>query len=176
MFLIEPTADDAPEFLGRVNAIVALAVRARPVDLYVVRIDHWFGAKWAGFAGKVAGLAGVRDQSHLVIPPFVPSRVLRQSCFRLSAETLEYVETECAMTLHVEQSSSANLRRRLEKLLPGAAMIWFSGDSASFARGSVMAYVPSPDGHVPWYADFNGARGWAASELVNLTQRELERP
>ena len=174
MSLIEGMPSDAAEFLARANAIVALALRPHVPEVYLLRIDNWFGARWAGFGGKVLGLAGVHFRSDLPLPPFVPARVIQQTCHRYDLTKQQYTRVECARELHVEQSSSANLRRRIDQILPTAAVIWFSGNSAVVSRGSVMAYVPSETGHHAWYADFDGSRSWRAVERIGLTKRELE--
>jgi hypothetical protein len=173
MAFIDQTSADAPEFIARVETIAARATYSHPETVYLVRIDNWFGERWVGFAGKVSGVMGVRFQSNLVLPPFAPSRVVRQVCYRFSTPAGGYVREECAEPIHVHQPSSANLRRFVSLLLPTSALVWFSDQSARSGRGSVMAYVPSAEGHDAWYVDFASAGGWTAKRLIGLTQEEV---
>lgn len=170
---IDATAADDLAFIERVEAIVAHAVNARPARLLIVRIDNWFGHRWVGFAGKYKGALGIHHGKQLTVPPFVPARVIAQSCFRWSPVTGEYVREECAGAIHVRQHSAANLKKWVGDAYPGTALVWFSDKSERLGRGSVMAYVPTPEGHVAWYADLNVHIDWAAARVVGLPEREL---
>ncbi len=174
MHFVDQTASDSPGFIARVEAVVARAIHGRPAEVYLVRIDNWFGERWVGFGGKVLGAAGVHFRDAHVLPPFVPSRVVRQVCYRYSAQQQQYLPEECAEPLHIKQTSSDNLRRVVSTLLPNAALIWFSDRSAETGRGSVMAYVPARPDHEAWYASFRADREWAADRLIGITQTELE--
>ncbi|HEV7767975.1 MAG TPA: hypothetical protein VGQ76_23430 [Thermoanaerobaculia bacterium] len=175
MQFIEQTPADAPEFLARVEAVVARAVHAGPTSVYLIRIDHWFGERWVGFAGKVSGVAGVRFRENFVLPPFVPSRVVTQVCYRFTPKH-RYVREQCTVLLHIDQPSSENFRRFVDLLLPASTLVWFSDKSAEVGRGSVMAYVQSGATHDAWYGDFAATRAWNARRLIGLTRRELQLP
>lgn len=153
--------------------MIARAIAAHPEQLYVVRIDNWFGDRWAGFAGKILGAAGVHHHDNPTLPPFVPSRVVRQDCFRFSPDEQRWVRDESAEALHIEQPSEANFRRRVDEMLPTSALVWFSDNSATSRRGSVMAYVPSEAGHDAWYADLAANGMWSPKRLIGLTRAEL---
>jgi hypothetical protein len=74
----QDVGDDA-EFLSEVEAVVQGAVEvSKPATVAVVKIDSWFGPKWLGFSHKVMGAFGVVFPGDLVIPPFVPNRVLSE--------------------------------------------------------------------------------------------------
>lgn len=76
MLPIPQRPSDAPDFIARVEAVVARALQARPAHLILIRVDNWFGERWIGFGGKVLGLAGISFKDNLVLPPFVPSRIV----------------------------------------------------------------------------------------------------
>jgi hypothetical protein len=120
---INQEAADAPEFMAQTEAILSRIAAAQPRQIYIVRIDNWFGKKWAGFAGKVLGALGVSYRTDLVVPPFVPNRVTDQACYEFSPVTKEYLPAGRGSELHVEQSSSQNLRRKVTELFPGVGFL-----------------------------------------------------
>ena len=161
-----------PEFLKRVDALAIRVASLRPRQIFVVRIDNWFGKRWLGFAGKLLGALGVGFPEDLVVPPFVPNRVVEQACYELSAGG-EYVPVGSGTPIHIDQRSSDNLRRKVSTLFPDAALIWFSSRSRSNARGTVLAYVPGTGGHEAWFAEFSGGPEWHATDLRGITASEL---
>ena len=173
MIRIAPCSTDAPEFLARVETILARIVETHPRQIYVVRIDNWFGKKWVGFAGKVLGAMGVAYREDLVLPPFVPNRVVEQTCYGYSTETRAYRSEGRGAEVHIAQQASENFRRKLSTLFPDAALLWFSGNTGPNGRGSVLAYVPSTAGHEPWFAEFREDSRWRATQVVGLTTGEL---
>jgi hypothetical protein len=160
---------DAPEFLARVETILARIVETHPRQIYVVRIDNWFGRKWTGFAGKLLGAMGVAYREDLTLPPFVPNRVIDQSCYEYSPEACVYRSVGRGAAIHIAQHSVENFRRKVSTIFPDAALLWFSGNSAPNGRGSVLAYVPSSTGHEAWFAEFRDAPHWRSTQLVGLT-------
>lgn len=172
MIEVRPTPEDAPEFLARVETVATRIAMLRPRHIYVIRIDNWFGKRWIGFAGKIAGAAGVRFHEDLVLPPFVPNRVVEQTCYELSAAD-GYVAVGPGAPIHLRQSSTDNLERKVSLLYPDAALLWFSSKSKTNARGTILAYVPSSQGHVAWFAELGGVPGWHPTELTGITASEL---
>src|SRR4051794_25287402 len=60
MFLLDPAADDDRDFIERISRLIAGAVAVhRPDEVWIHKIDHWFGHKWVRFSGKVLGGLGV---------------------------------------------------------------------------------------------------------------------
>ena len=173
MLPISQRLSDSPDFIARVETVGALALQARPAHLILIRVDNWFGERWVGFGGKVLGLAGISFKDNLVLPPFVPSRIVEQVCYRFESGEGRYVREECAGPVHVQQASEANLRRLVGALFPTSALVWFSDQSAQNGRGSVMAYIPTDAGHVAWFAEFSARQAWAPTRLVGLTRKEL---
>lgn len=76
---------DSVEFVAKARALaIGVAQDYEPARLYVIRIDNWFGPKWMHFAGKFTAGKGAAIGVHktrLHVPPFVPSRVVRQRVF-----------------------------------------------------------------------------------------------
>ena len=133
---------DSSEFMGKARALaVGVARNYRPVRLYVIRIDNWFGPRWMLFAGKFTagkGFAIGVHKTRLHVPPFVPSRVSGQRVF----VGPDYEGTVSASPLHIECPSKQALSRRIADIDKDAAFLWFSGESEAQNRGSVMVYLP----------------------------------
>jgi hypothetical protein len=175
MIQLRATPEDAPEFFARVDAVATRIAWLRPRQIYVVRIDNWFGKRWVGFAGKIAGAAGVRFREDLVVPPFVPNRVVDQTCYERS-EAGGYVAVGSGAPIHVAQVSTDNLKRKVSMLFPDAALLWFSSNSKTNDRGTILAYVPGSHGHDAWFAGLRGGPDWQPTELVGITAAELRSP
>jgi hypothetical protein len=170
---IESESTDAPEFASQVERIINAVVSATsPSQVYVVKVDNWFGPKWLAFSHKVMGAFGLASRD-LVVPPFVPSRIVSEATFSLS-EPGAYVAIDPPKPLHISQTSGANAARKVSRLLPNAAIFWWSGQSATNGRGSLMAYLPTPDGHIPWYVELTGRDTWRPSMTKGISSFELQ--
>jgi hypothetical protein len=68
MFPIAPLENDDSEFLELASHIAGQVIQQfRPVDVFLIRTDHWFGTKWLGFSGKMLGALGV-TKCRLTLP------------------------------------------------------------------------------------------------------------
>src|SRR5262245_15989318 len=135
MYTLERDVHDDPAFVEVASRLITGAVCAEDVDRFViVKIDNWFGSRWLGFRYKVLGAAGVREWNSAapeLVPPFIPGRVVSQQAFPL----LE--DAERTSRVHSFRHSAANRHNKLSNLVSGTALFWWSGLSASNARGSV---------------------------------------
>jgi len=171
---ISPMDDDAADFITAVEQVVAGCLREySPASLVLIKIDNWFGPRWLGFSGKIMGAVGVRWRQ-LTIPPFVPHRVISQRRFeRLSCE-----EVETGEPLHVRQTSAEAMERNVSELVPDTALVWYSGNSGSAGRGSVMVYPPrvypsGADTKKIWYAEWQLNKVWHLSLAKGIKPAEL---
>jgi hypothetical protein len=140
--------EDSAEFIEKARAIaVGVAQEYEPARLYVIRIDNWFGPKWMHFAGKFTVGTSLRGfhtaaigvhKTCLHVPPFVPHRVVAERVF----VGPDFEETVAAAPLHIEIPSKIALQRRIADIDKEAAFVWFSGESETKKRGSVMVYLP----------------------------------
>lgn len=169
-------------FVHQVRPIVAGVLRTvEAAEVYVVKIDNWFGDRWLGFSHKLLGAAGVSYRETLRVPPFVPARVASQRFFRRGADG-GYVEEDSQLSLHVDQTSEGNAQRQMAAVCPRAAVFWWSGSTRANQRGSLMAYFPTvvrdreaipAGGHGGWYADFKKVREWSVGKTRRTTAQEL---
>jgi hypothetical protein len=77
------------------------------------------------------------------------------------------------LKLHIEQTSEGNAKRLMSVVCPNAAVFWWSGSTRKNQRGAVMAYLPTPEGHNGWYAEFKKIDDWSVTQTVGTTAREL---
>jgi hypothetical protein len=148
--------DDDGVFITAVRSVLATSL-VPTREVWLVKIDQWFGSRWLQFSGKMLGAFGVW-QRELTIPPFHPRRVRFERHFTLRGE--HYVHTR-GRTLHIWQTSAANLRKTVRGISSSAAFVWYSGDTRRADRGSLMMYQ-TIDGELDArYLEFaRGSLGW----------------
>lgn len=169
---IETIADDDERFIEIVRRVIdANVLLSAPISLRVVRIDNWFGERWRGFAGKALGAFGV-SRGRLVIPPFVPSRVvLEASWSKTNSFYTQYTEFNA---LHQQIRSEENLRRYFDQDCPETIAVWFSSRSMSNGRGSIMVYSDvGMKRTVSWYVELTAQKHWEPSVANGITTSEF---
>lgn len=173
-----PEFDDAPDFIGHVEQVVNGVVRRHlPETLVLIKVNNWFGSNWLGFSGKALGALGVwnkprnKPADDIRIPPFVPSRVVWQRSF--AAPT--YEEVSNGKPIHSKMPSNRALLRKAATAAPGAALVWYSGNSKTAGRGAVMVYVPVSDSYWPWYAALETGDSWRITETWDIKREDLSK-
>ena len=109
----------------------------------------------------------------MTVPPFHPHRVVGESRFR-TGDPPEVVPVDAP--LHAERPSASNLRNFVDRLGDAITIGWYSGDSASSGRGSLMVYNSTPRGAAGWYAGLQRRDAWRVVKLVGIGQREWDAP
>ena len=168
---IQPQPDDDPEFVSLVeHAANTILSSYSPKTLVLIKIDNWFGSRWLGFEGKVLGAAGVTLNTNkslapgIVIPPFVPERVLSQRRFIAP----EFDEVEAGPPIHKHIPSSHALQRKAALAASGAAIMWYSGKSKANGRGSLMSYLPLDSAYWPWFVELKQGNPWRITEIRGI--------
>jgi hypothetical protein len=164
--------DDSISFIEVVEQIVVgLLHRDSPPCLVLIKIDNWFGSNWLSFSGKALGAMGVwRVWNHTpTVPPFVPSRVIRERHFLAPT----YNETAGKKPLHKQIPANAALTRRMSEAAPDSTVVWYSGKTKASGRGSVMAYVPQENFYWSWYSAWDSRGSWRIVEAIDIKQQEL---
>ncbi|MDB6016500.1 MAG: hypothetical protein JWR19_989 [Pedosphaera sp.] len=168
---IHATANDDPGFVRLVSSMIdALVLQRAPEIVAIVAVDNWFDHKWLNFSGKVLGALGVWKDP-LTIPPFHPDRIIAQTVYRL-AQQKEYEQME-APPLHIPQASSQNLKRKLGKITDSGIFVWWSGNTAANAKGSLMAYIQNGTDATSWYASFDRPDQWKINKTKNISTEEV---
>ena len=167
------TPQDDPAFVEAVETILDVVVSENsPEVVAVIQIENRFDHKWLRFSGKVLGALGVW-KSPLTIPPFHPNRVVRETAHR-RVERGEYEQFR-APPLHVVQPSDRNLNRRLRQRTDSGVFLWWSGDSVTSGKGSVMVYVHVGEVPACWFASLDRDTTWRINKTKGITRGIVER-
>jgi hypothetical protein len=200
--LIQDLASDSmddPDFLEHASRIISGAAEIhRPRDVRVFKIDNWFDHKWLAFSGKRIGAVGIwYTQEFLTIPPFVQNRIVDQGQYVRDEASGRYDCMGGGANIHHRGWSAGNLQRRVTRIVPDAALFWYSGNSATTGRGSLMGYLPldqdlcrdhSLSGphirrweekfsldceHWVWFLAFVRETGWKVARRRNIQAHEV---
>lgn len=166
--------DDDRGFIELISRLTAgAAVTHRPFDLLIYKINNWFDHKWLGFSGKTLGALGVWAWP-LTLPPFVSNRVIRGWYYQRDEVGGGYSEKASPPDVHHKGWSAQNLHRRCEEIVPASALLWFSGNSATNGRGSLMAYIPVAYQELwPWYIAFTRDGEWKKAHRKGIHPYEI---
>jgi hypothetical protein len=172
----EGTETDDSKFTDILYAIVyGILAQYQPKDLYITAIDHWFDHKWLGFSGigvvpfEFPAFMNMSDaaleefrQNKVTLPAFSPSRIIRQSYFQRDGSTAAYVKQERHALLHKKQrdSSSKNLHRRIQIISDSGLFVWYSSNTLSHERASIMVHAVKNGEVETWFASFRKAGRW----------------
>lgn len=173
MFGIEPDPDDDPACLALVDRLIAGALAVhRSQDARVFKIDNWFDHKWLGFSGKTLGVIGVWNEPPTV-PPFVANRIVHQWHFQRDGDG-SYHRHGTGLNIHHRGWSSENLRRRVAEVVPNSALFWYSGNSLTTDRASLMGYLPVEQDYWKWFVSLiRGSASWKVNRLKNIHDYEV---
>lgn len=164
-----PEVGDADAFIAQVAAVANGVLRESASKMLVlIKVNSWFGFKWLGFSGKAIGQVGVW-RNVVTVPPFVPSRIISQRRFA----SPDYREVPSGPPIHLRVSGTKALRRRLSEVEPNAAFLWYSGNSDTSKRGSVMVYVPADGSYRCWYSAWSDRGTWHPERTVDISRQEL---
>jgi uncharacterized protein DUF6714 len=177
---LDEDSSDCLEFMRVLECVADRALRLRPKRIYIIRIDNWFSSRWYTFRGKYLGGVGLTTEEHrLVVPPFVPSRVVSQLCLCDERGYGEYVMRRTD-PLHLKQPARENHQRWIDELSPDSCFIWYSAKSGTHARASIMLYRTTADGDAGWYLELERKEDWVRRRVVGrdpeLVDRELLHP
>jgi hypothetical protein len=174
MLELEANANDDPAFLHLAGRLITGAARAYTFStLVIVHINHWFGARWLGFCGKLLGAASVRSRrltGPLTPPPFHPHRIHSVREYRLTeAQTYEYQGD--VRWLHGYWPSQANIYRTFPR---NRLYAWYSGHTAESDKGVVMVYLVQSNWNAAWYVAFDKTPQWHLTQTLAIAPRRVQ--
>ena len=141
---------------------------SRPREVYAMQVDGWFDYKWQQFSGTVMHEIAVwRDK--LTVPPFHPSRVLSERCFRLSPNWRTY-DVASPKPLHIHQASAENLKRTVRDVSSSGVFVWYSQVSKDSDRASLMIYTVDAGDASGWYAGFTRKDEWCLAQVKGISR------
>lgn len=141
---------------------------SNPREVYVVQVDGWFDHKWKQFSGTVLHEIAIW-RGNLTIPPFHPSRILSETCFRLNRDLATY-ERASARPLHIHQPSVENLRRAVRNISSSGVFVWYSQVGKDSDRASLMLYTVTADDASGWYAGFTRKTEWRLAQVKGASR------
>lgn len=173
MIQLEADDSDAPGYIEEAQtAIRGAAGDYRTREVYIVKINNWFGPRWLGFSHKILGVAGVHLVEDFVVPGFVPARVLSETAFVQDASG-NYTEAELKQPIHVDQMGSMNRCRRVATTFPDATLFWWTACTKKNRKGALMCYHPKANGDEGWYVGFSSNGSWRVSETVGISRESF---
>lgn len=175
MILIPTTKEEAPEYLELVQCYLNATVhKFKPDEVYITYIDNWFSQRWLFFSGTSYGKITIASP-RATIPPFYPKRVYYQKYFNWDSGKGKFISRRPKEKLHINQNSSNNHQRFIDRITQSAVLFWFSGNSHVNNRGCVMAYIIKvPEIRWAWYSSFNGRNEWRPEHSASIGHKELE--
>lgn len=173
MIEILPIQDDDSNFTVIVEKILnSLIHNYSPKEIYIFKIDNWFDYKWRAFAGKAVGAVGIWNEKVIRIPPFIPDRVLEQLYFQRQDKTYE---KQNVPNLHIYQGSSENItgKRKLVAFGDTRMFFWFSSNTKSTLRGSLMLYHIENENSYTFYVSFLKKKTWQIYKTDGISRQEV---
>jgi hypothetical protein len=166
-----------------------LAGRVEVQEIFLVEIDNWFDQKWLGYSGKAFVQSPLSAAFHevpgaekhlqsvpaifrkipLTLPPFPPSRVLREIYIRRE-DNNELTSVNRPQPIHPRerQSSSANLRRSLQTISGSALFAWFSSNATRNGAASLMVYITKGNKFSAGFLAFRKNPRWKLVKFIRL--------
>ena len=188
---IATAAADDLEFIQLVRRAVASELEGKAVQgLFLTRIDNWFDHKWRNFSGigrvgyghytafasydpDTALDAVHQEGKESTFPPFTPNRVVSQNFYRKD-ESRRYVSEDGPLVhLRRKERSSANLHQRIATHNSSALFVWFSSNSLTNRRGSLMVYRANGTIITSWYASFSLDGQWRVTRTQGISRQDL---
>ncbi len=181
--------NDDPQFVELVSHVISSCINdSAPEEIFVMKIDNWFDHKWLNFSGK--GRVGffwslhpsdpdtaldAFHQDKITFPPFTPKRVIEEYYF-LRDEGGVYSPSTRAPYIHERKlaPSSKNLHRRVADFAGSAIFIWFSSNTKSNGRGSIMVYEARGSRVHTWYVAFSKDEEWRVVQTRGITREQVQ--
>jgi hypothetical protein len=171
---------DDQRFVDIVKSIVASLIDTyEPDNFYVVKVDNWFDYKWLFFEGKKLGAVPVHMNNPIIVPPFSPNRIKQQISFKVDSNG-DYEDSK-EPPLHFKQPSEKNLKRKLFKDDKASFVLWWSGETKSNEKGSVMLYrqienvSKYPTSGIDfWYVSFIHGEEWKIHKTKYISPNIIE--
>ena len=174
MKLLKEKHNDNPNFILNCKKIIQNRINLwNPNEIFITRIDNWFDGKWMNFAGtELHAISLWNFQDILTIPPFHPNRVESSEFYQKMAE--QYVKKENPKTLHIYQESKDNLKRYVSEFSNDGLFIWYSGNSKTNERGTLMCYFIRESETLPFFITLSGKKEWNVSHTKGILRKEVQ--
>jgi len=172
-------------FISEINIIVNnLLSSVMPKEIYCIQIDNWFDHKWLGFSGKgvvkfdgypwIDSALDEFRQDKTTFPPFTPSRIVDEDYYLLSPSG-SYDKASALKLVHEKEhrSSDENLHRRVSDFSDSAIFVWYSSNTLTNHRASLMVYVVIQKTVTTWFASFVKAQTWKLNQTKGIERKQI---
>jgi hypothetical protein len=179
---ILPEITDDNDFIKLLNSLLGkLLGQDCPQRLWIIQNDNWFDHKWLRFSGKGAvdfqfpAFMNRFDraleefyQDKITFPPFNPNRVPRQWSY--IRQDNDYREFPLPVLPHSTDKTSPNLHRRIQDIVSTGCFVWYSANTLSNGRASVMVYTVNAETSDCWFAAFSRDEAWALGATKGINR------
>lgn len=165
--------NDNPDFISNIEIIIRDRIEKwRPRDLFLTRIDNWFDDKWVKFSGTVMHEISIWKLEKVTVPPFHPNRV--ESCDFYRKGNGTYKKQEIDKPLHIFQQSTNNLKRKIVDFTKNGLFIWYSGNSKTNNKGTLMGYLVKDTDCYTFYISLTGDKDWNVYKTNGIPAKEIQ--
>jgi len=185
--IVAGEAED-PKFIELLNSVVrGVLLRSTPEELYVVQIDNWFDHKWLGFSGygsvhfQFPAIMKRQDaakhafhQKKVTFPPFTPMRIMSQRHFERANDRYSESSTRTWPHSMKRQRSKLNLQKRIADVYSSACFVWYSSNSLTNGKASIMVYTVISGEVETWFASFNRENDWKIKMAKGESKRHVQ--
>ncbi|MDJ1473390.1 hypothetical protein [Xanthocytophaga flava] len=173
MIALLPHPTDDATFLSYLETLIQNQVNDyRPNHLYLIRLDNWFDDKWLGFSGTRMHEISIWQLDQVTVPPFHPNRV--ESCLYYKLKEGSYTLKVMTKPLHIIQTSTDNLHRKITDFMDDGLFVWYSSNSKMNSMGAVMMYQVKDNECFPFYLSLSGGINWKVQKTKGITRSQVE--
>jgi hypothetical protein len=170
---------DDPRFAEcALRLIVGAAIVGGQRDIRVLQIDNWFGVRWLGFS-KTGIFRRQADSNasepNYCIPPFHPNRVLSDSRYELTEDGTLRGPFPAQRPLHRRYVTEDRSSRSFKQNCDPGVYAWFSSNTRTNDRASLMVYTHSTDGTSAWYVELRKTDAWRLSRRTLIGDADWHR-
>jgi hypothetical protein len=173
MIEIPTNTRDNPDYIRNVERIFNNRIsKWTPKDLYVTRIDNWFDEKWVKFSGTIMHEISIHKLVDITVPPFHPNRVEKSDFYRKANGA--YGKQKVGKRLHIIQESTNNLKRKISDFSDNGLFLWYSGNTMTNKKGSLMGYFVMEEDCFTFYLTLTMDKNWNAEKAIGLRKKEIQ--
>jgi hypothetical protein len=148
-----PDEDDDTFFINLVQQTISGSINSSSLEHYaVIKIKNWFDDKWLGFGGVRRDYSGL-----LSFEPGLPVR------YRFGKSLPPFPKSRI---VYCNSYGRPNENP--------AGVYYFSGNSKSNGRASLLASIPGSGERWDWYVGYSGTPEWHAIRHKNVSANEIE--
>lgn len=165
--------NDNFDFISSIETFIRVKIdQWRPKDIYLTRIDNWFDDKWVKFTGTNMHELFVWRLQDITVPPFHPNRVVSSDIYTF--DNGHWTIQKSQKALHIIQASMYNLKRKISDFSRNGLFIWYSGNSKTNNKGTLMCYLVKDNTCYTFYISLSGDKNWNVSKTAGIPTKEVQ--